>query len=284
MIDDQRKIQTYLEEISETQNVDILFAVESGSRAWGFASPDSDYDVRFIYRERIFDTASLFERKQTIEIMREEDGQPPIDLVGWSLKKSLHLGLASNAQIAEWIAEAPSYLEEDGFREDMKRLVNQSCPKALAHHYRGLAHQVMVMRRHLMGEEIPVAKKYLYAIRSSLAAQYILERPEQGNFPPILFGDLTRSIGNLDEKIYWEIQDLLEFKHETMERSGRRRFPVLDHWLIQQQKILLPQITALQEQPKAYDLAEDIYRKHLYKEIMRIQENMDLVDIPFENL
>ena len=38
-----------LKKIEEQENVKIIMAIESGSRAWGFASPDSDYDVRFIY-------------------------------------------------------------------------------------------------------------------------------------------------------------------------------------------------------------------------------------------
>ena len=43
------RIMKKLDEIEKTEEVRILLAVESGSRAWGFASTDSDYDVRFIY-------------------------------------------------------------------------------------------------------------------------------------------------------------------------------------------------------------------------------------------
>ncbi|MRR55720.1 MAG: hypothetical protein EG822_14650 [Deltaproteobacteria bacterium] len=43
------KISKQLTNIKTERDVRILYAVESGSRAWGFASRNNDFDVRIIY-------------------------------------------------------------------------------------------------------------------------------------------------------------------------------------------------------------------------------------------
>lgn len=87
-----------LNEIEEKENVKILHAVESGSRAWGFASPDSDYDVRFIYVRKKEDYLTLCEKSDVIEWQLDET----LDINGWDLKKALQLFHKSNATLFEW--------------------------------------------------------------------------------------------------------------------------------------------------------------------------------------
>lgn len=64
----REKIQEQLRRIEEVENIKILLSVESGSRAWGFASPDSDYDVRFIYIRRLEDYLRLDTNRDVIEL------------------------------------------------------------------------------------------------------------------------------------------------------------------------------------------------------------------------
>lgn len=72
-------IQEKLREIELRENVKVLYAVESGSRAWGVASPDSDYDVRFIYVRNQKDYLRLDEVRDVIEWQLDE----VLDINGW---------------------------------------------------------------------------------------------------------------------------------------------------------------------------------------------------------
>ena len=96
----KEKIKQYLKEIEQRKNIKILFACETGSRAWGFPSPDSDFDIRLIYRHKKSWYLSLNEKKDTIELMADNN---ELDLSGWDLKKSLTLLSKSNPPLLEKI-------------------------------------------------------------------------------------------------------------------------------------------------------------------------------------
>ena len=98
MRDIQKEIQEKLQEIEEKEQVKILHAVESGSRAWGFASPDSDYDVRFIYRREPGEYLRLESVRDTIEWQLDE----VLDINGWDIKKTLQQFHRGNATLFEW--------------------------------------------------------------------------------------------------------------------------------------------------------------------------------------
>ena len=98
-------IRKKLKEIEQKENVKIIMAVESGSRAWGFASPDSDYDVRFVYVRRPEDYLRLEKTKDVIEWQLDD----VLDINGWDLKKALQLMHDSNPSIFEWCASPIVY-------------------------------------------------------------------------------------------------------------------------------------------------------------------------------
>ena len=98
-------ISKKLKEIEQKENVKIIMAVESGSRAWGFASPDSDYDVRFVYVRRPEDYLRLEKTKDVIEWQLDD----VLDINGWDLKKALQLMHDSNPSIFEWCASPIVY-------------------------------------------------------------------------------------------------------------------------------------------------------------------------------
>ena len=74
--------------VAAEEGVRVLYAAESGSRAWGFASPDSDHDVRFIYAHERDWYVSLWEDRDVVERGIDEK---LVDLAGWDIRKALRL-------------------------------------------------------------------------------------------------------------------------------------------------------------------------------------------------
>jgi len=107
------EINELLDEVERVHEVEILYACESGSRAWGFASPDSDYDIRFIYKRKRDDYLRVSELADTIEIPIEND----LDPGGWDLRKSLGLLKKSNGALIGWLHSPIVYREKEGFLE-----------------------------------------------------------------------------------------------------------------------------------------------------------------------
>jgi uncharacterized protein len=227
----RRRVGELLDGIEARTGVEVLYALESGSRAWGFASPDSDFDVRFVYREPPQAAFSLFPGRDVIEEMTSfhPDGSGvPVDLVGWSLRKALHLGVSSNPQFAEWAGIHTVYRADPDFHAEMRMLAAQSAPRVLGHHYRGLAKKTLL--DYLVGPEDPVGKKYLYAIRPILASMWMVDHPHVGATPPVRLSDLRAEV-EVPRSIASEIDALLTWKTAHAEQGGRRRFPVLDAWI-----------------------------------------------------
>nr|WP_317038773.1 nucleotidyltransferase domain-containing protein [Chryseobacterium sp. Leaf180] len=133
------KILEKLREVEERRGVEILLAVESGSRAWGFASPDSDYDIRFIYRHEKDWYLSPWDKDETIEFMTEDD----LDGSGWDLRKTFHLLLKSNAALLSWFYSPIIYMKNEKFYELFKPLAD-SCfsPIAVSYHYLSMSKNI----------------------------------------------------------------------------------------------------------------------------------------------
>lgn len=187
----------------------------------------------------------------------------PIDMVGWTLAKALSLGLSSNPQLAEWSTITSHYVVDAEFHAQMKHLASFSSPRVLAHHYRGLA--TKTLETYLKGAEDPVGKKYLYAIRPILAARWMVENPHVGASPPVLFEDLRKQVA-VPERVSQEIDTLLAWKMAQDEERGRRRFLLLDHWIVESIHDLKAAIPMLDDPWIDASVAEDIWEQH-YSEI-----------------
>lgn len=209
------KIQEKLAEIEQHENVKILLAVESGSRAWGFASPDSDYDVRFIYVRPLEEYLKLNETKDVIEWQLDE----VLDINGWDLKKALVQFRKGNATLFEWSNSPIIYkktTEWDVIYQEAKSYF--SC-KAGVYHYYSTAKNTFL--NYLQDEKVKY-KKYFYALRPLLACRYI----EVYNCPPpVKFEDLLTL--PLSEELHKGIQDLLEIKKVTEEKDFNPQIPVI---------------------------------------------------------
>lgn len=169
-----------LKELEEKRDVEILLAVESGSRAWGFASPDSDYDIRFIYRHDKDWYLSPWDKDETIEFMTEDD----LDGSGWDLRKTFHLLLKSNAALLSWFYSPTVYVKNEKFYKLFKPLADECfSPIAVSYHYLSMSKKYLEACR---GDEVKL-KSYFYLLRTALTGKWILEK---GSVPPVLFSEL----------------------------------------------------------------------------------------------
>ncbi len=212
--DMRAKILDCLCAIEADYDVKVLFACESGSRGSGFASPDSDYDVRFIYVSRL----SWY---LTVEPGRDVIEQPingDLDVNGWNLRKTLQLMRQSNPTLLEWLCSPIIYREEADTVAQLRALA-QSCfsPVRGYHHYVSMAKKNF--REHLLGEEVRY-KKYLYVLRPLLAARWI--RSGRG-VPPMRFAALAQATLD-DHALFGEINRLLEVKMRAGESATSPRW------------------------------------------------------------
>jgi uncharacterized protein len=174
------EILTRMHKAEKEHGVRILLAVESGSRAWGFESPNSDFDARFIYvhPRDWYLSVGLEEHRDVIEYPIVDD----IDLNGWDLRKALRLFWKSNPAFVEWIQSPIVYAQNGSFAELARSLLSSvySCESGV-HHYRSMAKTNF--RGYLKADLVPL-KKYFYVLRPLLAVRW-LER--YGTAAPIEF-------------------------------------------------------------------------------------------------
>lgn len=161
-------IENRLTSIERDHGVEIILAVESGSRAWGFSSPDSDYDIRFVYRREMADYARLFPHRDVIETPIED----LIDLNGWDLAKALRLLLKSNAVVSEWLESPIVYRRNDSVAGQLERFADR-CLRAesMVWHYLSLGKRQW--ETYLADEKEVPAKKYFYALRPALTLRHL---------------------------------------------------------------------------------------------------------------
>lgn len=227
----RERILGELRKIEEKENVKIIMAIESGSRAWGFASPDSDYDVRFIYVRNEEDYLKLEGIRDVIEWQLDE----VLDINGWDIKKALQLLHNSNPTVFEWCASPIIYKETEEFTWLKEILPMYFSEKKSLYHYWHTANSTY--RDHLMGEKVKI-KKYFYVLRPLLAAKWILDKKIA---PPMLFDELV--MAELEEEIRPELNRLLEMKKSLPEMGLGEKVPVIDDYI----ESMMPKVKVLAE-------------------------------------
>lgn len=202
----ETKILEKLIEIEKEKGIEILFAVESGSRAWGFESPDSDYDIRFVYKHKLDWYLNLIEKSDTIEFMTEDD----LDGSGWDLRKTLRLLNKSNASFLGWLYSPIVYRSDEDFLEELKSLAKGSFnPIAGFHHYHNMC---KIFEEKLTTDDLTI-KGYFYAIRTALCANWIYKTE---TIPPVLFRELYPII---EEKYWIKLDELIIIKSKLIEKE-----------------------------------------------------------------
>lgn len=210
----EEKIKKYLSNLEEEKGIEILLACETGSRAWGFPSPDSDFDVRIIYKHDKDWYLSLTEEKDTIEYFLENN---EIDISGWDLRKSLRLLAKSNPPLLERIQSPIIYKADKEFLTGINSVAQKTYSRiATIHHYFSMAKKAF---EEVTNTEEYKLKKFFYALRASVACLWILEKEE---IPPIEFGKMLNGL-DLPANLKTRIRELIEIKstiRETYRHKG----------------------------------------------------------------
>lgn len=213
-------VRMKIREIEEKENIRVLHVIESGSRAWGFESPDSDYDVRFIYvREKDF-YLSLRDTKDFIDWELND----VLDINGWDIKKALQHFHKSNATLFEWSNSPVVYYTTEEWSRLYQDIASQyfSCKSSMYHYY-GTANKNY--HEYLM-EDMVKYKKYFYVLRPILACKWIQEKKCP---PPVLFDKLVNSV--LEDDMKKAIEDLLAKKMQMSESDKAPKVEKINQYI-----------------------------------------------------
>lgn len=207
----RHNILKHLHNVEQQYDVKVLLAVESGSRAWGFHSEESDWDVRFIYVHKLNWYLKVNVERDVIEEMYDDN----VDLVGWELRKTLRLFQKSNPSLMEWLHSPIIYYADDGFLSKMKILEPRYFnPVKMMYHYESL--YIKHDKRYLQNTAYPL-KRFLYYLRGILACRWL---EEYGTLPPVLFSDLVNTIVK-EDCISDKINELLDLKKKSKENDKK---------------------------------------------------------------
>ncbi len=235
--------------LERERKVRILYACESGSRAWGFASRDSDYDVRFLYVHPAEHYLSfrIEKKRDVIEVPPKGD----LDLSGWDLRKALQLLVKSNGALVEWLTSPIVYRE--GLHELRQRLSELVSPRSLGFHYFRMARSAVA---DLSGQQASL-KRCFYALRPLLAARWLEMR---AGLPPVALAGL-RAV--LPEELQPTVDELLEQKQASSEKDRHSLDPRLLEFLRRESDRLGGVVARLPAVTPDLDLLDGFFREAL---------------------
>lgn len=165
-------VQSALARIRAEQGVAIPLAIESGSRAWGFPSPDSDWDARFLFVRPVAQHLTPWPARDVIELPISGD----LDVNGWDLGKALTLLLKGNAVVVEWLTSPLVYSVDPVFRDELLAFARRWLRRdAVARHYLHLGRRID--QEFLAGREAVKLKKLFYALRPAAALRWLRLHP-----------------------------------------------------------------------------------------------------------
>jgi predicted nucleotidyltransferase len=212
------EIQRRLSTIERDHNVRIVLAVESGSRAWGFPSPDSDFDVRFIYAKALDDYLSLQPGRDVIEPPADD----PFDFSGWEVRKALNLLLKCNAIASEWLESPVIYRATSEFDKLRAFADRMTSVGRLRYHYFHLANSIWQER--LAWRDQIALKKYFYVVRPAMVLRHMRTH---GKRPPMALSEVIAQI-DLAPDVAEIIDEMIAAKRVTREMGMTPRIAPLD--------------------------------------------------------
>ncbi len=250
----REKIIQKLKKIEQEQNIEILFAIESGSRAWGFESTDSDYDVRFIYRHPKNHYLSISKKRDVVEYPINDE----LDLSGWDIRKALQLFLKSNPALFEWIGSPITYLERTDFRKDLKELEKIFfSPRGTIYHYLNMAKGNY--RSYLQKDKVRL-KKYFYVLRPILACLWIEKYNQK---PPMEFEIKVNEFLKKDKELYKEVQKLLKKKKSGTELDNGKKIEVINDFIKEKLEYFDEYVLNTPKSNPKNEILDNIFRKYI---------------------
>lgn len=247
------QIIEHLHQIESTENIIILYACESGSRAWGFPSADSDYDVRFIYAHPVEWYLTIQEKRDVIEVPVKNN----LDINGWDIRKTLELFRKSNPPLLEWLGSPIIYQEKFNFADRLRELAKEySSPASCVYHYLHMAQGNY--KDYVKGEEIRL-KKYFYLLRPILAIKWI----EHGyGVAPTAFSTLLERV-IIEPILKDEINRLIKLKENGSEADRGPQVPILNQFIESELSRLESEIKDYKNNPTPIELLDEIFRSTL---------------------
>lgn len=248
----ESKIKYTLSEIESAHGIKLLYACESGSRAWGFPSPDSDYDIRFIYCRPVEDYLSIRAFKDSIRLPIIDD----LDIEGWDIFKTLQLMSKSNTTVFEWLQSPIVYFENEDLKNGLWKL-SQSyfCPRSNIHHYLGIAKGALAS----INEDRIKIKKLFYVLRPLLAALWCAER---NSIAPM---DMQSLMELLPKDLSEKILSLIKLKSGSDESSIIEVDKDLKLWINNTYFYCEEKSGVLEKRIFDIDLADNFLRKLILK-------------------
>lgn len=272
-------IKELLFDIEKRYNITILYAIESGSRAWGFESDDSDFDIRFIYKHNDFKKyLTIGKRIETIDGFSEDR---IYDWSGWDITKAIKHLKESNPSIIEWLYSSIKYIDNIEFRNECCNLLNKMHTKlSLLHHYKSMAYTNWM--DHMYDKELVNIKKYFYVIRPITMMDMLLHTDDKqslSDYMEINFNIVLDKIkSNLSKETYDAIINLLEKKRSLHELGNGRRIVDIDNWIL---SIFneFDKITSTDKQFVNEQSTITLYKKikNEYKKLITIQNKRDKI-------
>ena len=253
-LDAVAQVDALIEAVRLAHGVHIPWAIESGSWAWGFPSPDSDYDGRFIYVRPAIEALNIWPRRDVIEMPLEGE----MDVNGWDLSKALRLLLKGNAVVVEWLQSPIIYDGQDWFRDEMLAFAARWMDRErVASHYLHLSQRQRSV--YLAGDADVALKKVFYALRPAVALRWLRLHPDQA-LPPMHFPTLMAESAPSSD-VTEIVEELITLKARTREMGSGPMPASLLHFIDQelgQAKREEPPIRVLH--PEAANAANDLYR------------------------
>lgn len=252
------QILDLLKRLEQEHAIQILFAAESGSRAWGFASPDSDFDVRFLFMHERSRYLSVFEPTDSIRRM-EADGL--LDVNGWDVRKALRLCYGSNSSVFEWLQSPIIYREVPDFKAEMwETILPYFSARRIIHHFLGIAKGTLE-RDFDNGTATDVKiKKYFYVLRPVLAAMWVAEFRTP---PPTVFHNMLLLL-NTYPGVRETVLELLQRKETAAEGEKVSRIPVIDDFVNTQMERCRQIAETIEKPVVSSDGIDAFYKKTLH--------------------
>jgi len=250
------RILERLGELEAEHGFQIFYACESGSRAWGFASDDSDYDVRFVFAWPKDHYLSIRDPKDDLSLGVDPEN---LDFAGWELRKALRLFQRSNGALLEWLHSPIVYRQKAEILDNWRGLIPDVYdPRASALHYLG-----MFKNTWLGGIEQGnvTAKGYLYSLRALLGAGFVLDERKP---IPVAFSELlARTEETMPHNVRAAIGTMIAAKTKSAEKAPIDRVPVIDTYIEEQFAIRDATLLALESGPPSSEPLDNFFRQVL---------------------